>query len=255
MKINQIVFSPTGGTLKAADILTAKLGSGINRIDLTDPKGSFSALNSESGDLALIAVPSYGGRVPALAAERLSQIKGNSALCVLVCVYGNRDYDDTLVELKDIAEKSGFRVISAVAAIAEHSIVRQYAAGRPDSKDEEELQGFAEKISEKIKKGVDRNDDLKIRGNRPYKKSGRGGLVPKADSKCTGCGLCAEKCPSQAISRDDLKSADSEKCIHCMRCISICPQSARKANGAAVSAIALALKLVCSERKNNELYI
>ncbi|MCD8238848.1 MAG: 4Fe-4S binding protein [Clostridiales bacterium] len=239
----------------AADILTPKLGNDKNKIDLTDPKGGFSAINSESSDLAVIAVPSYGGRVPALAAERLAEIKGNNALCVLVCVYGNRDYDDTLAELKDIAEKSGFRVISAVAAVAEHSIVRQYAAGRPDSKDEAELQGFAEKILEKIKTDVDEMTDLEIPGNRPYKKSGKGGLVPKADSSCTGCGLCAEKCPSQAISRNDPKSTDGEKCIHCMRCISICPQSARKVSKAAVSAIALALKLVCSDRKNNELFI
>ncbi len=195
MKINQIVFSPTGGTLKAADILTAKLGNDINRIDLTDSKCNFSALNSKVGNLAVIAVPSYGGRVPALAAERLSQIKGNNAICVLVCVYGNRDYDDTLVELKDIAEKSGFKVIAAVAAVAEHSIVRQYAAGRPDSKDEAELQGFAEKISEKIKKGIDRNDDLKMQGNRPYKKAEREGLFPKQTASVQAAAYVQKNAP------------------------------------------------------------
>ncbi|MCD7855217.1 MAG: 4Fe-4S binding protein [Clostridiales bacterium] len=255
MKIYKIVFSPTGGTEKDVDFLTAKAGSDVNKVDLADPNCDFKALNLGCEDLAFIAVPSYGGRVPALATERLSQIEGNNAYCVLVCVYGNRAYEDTLVELKDAAEKSGFRVVSAVAAVAEHSIVRQYAAGRTDSKDEAELNSFGEKILEKIKSGVDEKTDLEIPGNRPYKKSGKGGLVPKADSKCNGCGLCAEKCPSQAISRDDPKSTDGEKCIHCMRCVSVCPQSARKVNKAAVSAVALALKLVCSDRKNNELFI
>lgn len=96
---------------------------------------------------------------------------------------------------------------------------------------------------------------LHIPGNRPYKKYGKGGLIPKADDRCTGCGLCAEKCPAQAISKENPKNTDSEKCIYCMRCVSQCPQSARKVNEAAVLAIAQAIKETCSVRKNNELYI
>ncbi len=255
MKINQIVFSPTGGTQRVADALTSELGNDINKIDLTNPKGDFSSLNIGRDDIAVIAVPSYGGRVPSLAAERLSKINGNQALCVVACVYGNRAYEDTLLELKDIAEKSGFTVISAVAAAAEHSIVRQYASGRPDSRDKEELRGFAVKILEKIKNGTSNTSVLHIPGNRPYKKFGGGGQTPKADDRCVECGLCAENCPAQAISKDNIKSADSEKCILCMRCVARCPRSARKISEAAVSAIAQAIKKACSERKSNELYI
>ena len=72
--------------------------------------------------MAVIAVPSYGGRVPGTAAGRLGAIRGNGARAVLVCVYGNRAYEDTLVELQDIAKQAGFRVTAAVAAVAEHSI-------------------------------------------------------------------------------------------------------------------------------------
>lgn len=96
---------------------------------------------------------------------------------------------------------------------------------------------------------------LQIPGNYPYKRAGGAGLVPKADKKCTNCGLCAENCPAQAISKDNLKAADSKKCISCMRCVVKCPQSARKVNGAMVSVAALAMKKACSTRKENELYI
>lgn len=87
-----------------------------------------------------------------------------------------------------------------------------------------------------------------------YKKAGGVPLVPKADGKCTGCGLCAEGCPAGAISREGLKTADSRKCIACMRCVARCPQSARKVNGALVSAASLAIKKACSERKEAELF-
>lgn len=253
MSVFQIVFSPTGGTQKVADTITLKWDKPARKIDLSDPKTDFAAISLEKEDIAVIAVPSFGGRVPALAVERLEKIHGNGAMCVAVCVYGNRAYEDTLIELNDAAAKSGFQVIAGIAAIAEHSIMHQYATGRPDEEDRTQLQGFAEKILEKIS-----NADMsapQIPGNRPYKKAGGAGLVPKADHKCNVCGLCAEKCPAQAISRENPRETDGKKCISCMRCISVCPQSARKVNSAMVSVAAMAIKKACSEKKSNELFL
>ncbi len=252
MKVSQIVFSPTGGTGKVAEVITQAWGMSVTKIDLSNAETDYSSLRLEKEDIAIIAVPSYGGRVPSLAAQRISNIHGNHTPCVIVCVYGNRAYEDTLVELNDVAEKSGFKVI---AAIAEHSIIHQYAAGRPDTKDRSELSGFAKEILEKINSDSTQFPTLQIPGNRPYKKAGGAGLVPKAGNECTNCGLCAKQCPTQAISKENLKVADSKKCISCMRCVVQCPHSARKVNGAMVSVAALAIKKACSVRKGNELYI
>lgn len=141
----------------------------------------------------------------------------------------------------------------AGAAIAEHSIARQFATGRPDAEDQLQLQKFAEKIRTKL--AADETAEPAIPGNRPYKKGGGAGLVPKPTEDCVKCGLCAAKCPVQAIDPADPKKVDSEACISCMRCISICPHSARKANGVMLAAVGTMLKKVCSERKECELYI
>ena len=253
MNIAEIVFSPTGGTQRVADIIGEALKGRIRKVDLSDPKEDFDRVSLENEDLSLIAVPSFGGRVPALATERLEKIRGNNVPCVIVCVYGNRAYEDTLIELEDSAKKCGFKVIAGVAAIAEHSIMHQYATGRPDGQDRGQLEDFAGKILEKLDK-----EDFStpaIPGNRPYKKAGGGAMVPKADSKCNFCGTCAESCPAEAISIENPKETDSKKCISCMRCIAVCPQSARKLNSALVAAAALAMKKVCSVRKDNELFI
>lgn len=255
MKVTEIVFSPTGGTGKVAEIITNAWGLSVNKIDLTNAETDYSSLSLGKDDLAIIAVPSYGGRVPNLAVQRICNIKGNHIPCVIVCLYGNRAYEDTLVELNDISEKSDFKVIAAIAAIAEHSIMHQYAAGRPDTKDESELTSFAEKILEKINSDYTEFSTLQIPGNRPYKKSGGASLVPKANNDCTNCGNCAKKCPAQAISKENLRVADSKKCISCMRCVVQCPYSARKVNEAMVSVVSLAIKKACSVRKANELYI
>lgn len=253
MKIYEITFSPTGGTQKAAELLTKALNGEHTAVDLTDSGTDFSAVSFSPEDVAVIAVPSYGGRVPAVATERLGTMNGSGARAVLVCVYGNRAYEDTLAELEDTAKQAGFRVIAAVAAIAEHSIARRYAAGRPDAEDEKQIQAFAARIQEKLTSGD--CGEPEIPGNRPYRKAGGSGLVPKPTKECTGCGLCAEKCPVQAIDREDPKLTDKDKCISCMRCVSICPRSARKVSPVMLTAVDVALKKVCSDRKEGELYI
>ncbi len=255
MKYVKIIFSPTGGTQKVADTIAEEWGKHTDSVDLTDAANDFSKVGLQESDIVLVAVPSYGGRVPGLAAERLRQIHGNHARCILVCVYGNRAYEDTLVEMQDIAEKCGFRVVAAIAAIAEHSIMHQYAAGRPDAQDVVELQGFAKKIMEKLQNHDMELQTFTIPGNRPYKKAGGVGMVPKAGKNCVSCGLCAQVCPAQAISRENIKTADPEKCISCMRCVVRCPESARKVNGVMVSAAALAMKKVCTVKKENELFL
>lgn len=248
MNVVEIIFSPTGGTQKVAHLIGTHWSENTVTIDLSDANTDFSKCAISSEDPVLVAMPSFGGRAPAVAMERLKQIPGNGANCTLVCVYGNRAYEDTLVEMEDAAKQCGFRVIAAVAAVAEHSIIPQYAAGRPDASDEEQLAAFAAQIAGK-------NSELtSLPGNRPYKKAGGAGLVPKVTRDCVKCGLCAEKCPVQAIDAASFV-ADPKTCISCMRCVRQCPQSARKVSGAMVSIAAMAIKKACSVRKSNELYL
>lgn len=254
MRYTQVIFSPTGGTRRTAEIMTAEWSSSVETVDLCDSADDFSKYSFAPEDVVLIALPSYGGRVPSIAAERLSQMKGNSANCVLLCVYGNRAYEDTIVEMEDIAKKCGFTVAAAVAAVAEHSIMHQFAAGRPDAKDKQELRAYAGTILEKVKTGSSETA-VKVPGDRPYKKAGGAGLVPKAAKNCTNCGLCAKQCPVQAIDRGNIKKTDAGKCISCMRCVVKCPHSARKVNKGMVAAASLAMKKACSVRKDCELFI
>ncbi len=254
MSVYNLIFSPTGGVKRVADIFTHSFCSGHTAIDLTARSKDFSSFAFHKEDVCIVSVPSYGGRVPDAARTRLRQMKGNDASAILIVVYGNRAYDDTLTELQDTLTDSGFSCIGAITAIAEHSIMRQFASGRPDTRDEKELAEFARTVRSRMSSDTG-SDRLHLPGNRPYREYGGVPMKPQTKKSCTRCGFCAEKCPVGAIDSNDPSRTDTDRCISCMRCIAICPKNARSVSKALLAAGSIKLKKVCSDYKKNELFL
>lgn len=252
MRIHQITFSPTGGTKKVADALRIGFGTETTVTDLCLKEEHITLPKIATDDFVVIAMPVFAGRVPALAVERLRRIASNHAMCVIVAVYGNRAYDDALLEMQDVATGMGFRVIAAIGAIAEHSIARTYATGRPDAEDCEVLAGYAAEIMRKIEANGDFTP-LSLPGNRPYRPSNVGPF-PEANDQCNNCGTCASLCPANAIPTDNIHCVDKNACISCMRCVSVCPTKARGV-GPVVTMVTEKLRPLCTARKSNELFI
>lgn len=249
MHLYEITFSPTGGTQKCADLIAQGWEQESVKLNLLKP---VSPVVFEPDDICLVAMPVFVGRIPAVAAERLSVLQGNGAKAVLIAVYGNRLVEDALVEMEDLLKAQGFRVVAGVEAVAEHSLVRQFAAGRPDDMDATELTAFAKEIREKLDAGHLECPNLP--GNRPYREAGPG-LKPFANDRCIECGLCAVECPVGAISVTNLRSEDMDKCISCMRCVAVCPEHARQNDPERLDALAQHLAPVCTKRRDNQLYI
>lgn len=213
-------FSPTGGTKKVADAIAAGFGTPVVEMDLT--KADASVTLGEK-DALMAVLPVYAGRVPQISLKRLSVLKANGQKAVAVVVYGNREFDDALLETKHALEANGFQVIAAAAFIAEHSIVRSIASGRPDAEDKALCRQFAADVMAKL------NDPIPVNvpGNDPYVDLKPSAFHPAADETCVKCGICAEKCPVGAIPLDNPSETQGDVCINCMRCVQICPVSSR----------------------------
>lgn len=254
MRTYQIVFSPTGGTEKVAALFTQALCPHSTKIDLTNRTLDFSGFRFTEKDVCVVAVPSYSGRVPAPAAGRIACMQGNGARAILMAVYGNRAIEDTLVELADILTAAGFVCVAGVAAVAEHSMLRQFAAGRPDETDAAQLAGFARQVSRALADpGFVPGPSLP--GNRPYRKVGPRNTAPLAGAECVGCGTCAALCPVGAIPPQAPSHTDTTLCISCMRCVAVCPQQARHVQASVLAASAQRLEKACAGRKPNELFL
>ena len=228
--IRSFFFSPSGTTKKVAELLSSEIDKEVQLYDLTlnDPS---ETENFSEKDLFLFLAPVYGGRIPAMLRERIKNIKGKGQKSVVVVVYGNRDYDDALLELSDFVKEQGFEIVAAGAFIAQHCIFPKVATNRPDDQDISKIKQFAKQVKSSLKS--DKTLPLeKIKGNRPYKKAGAVPIHPEADKKkCNECGTCIEECPTGAIDKTNPLLTDNTICISCCRCINICPSNARSFQG------------------------
>ena len=192
--------------------------------------------------------------MPAVALKRLSQIKGTQQPAVAVVVYGNRAYDDALLELKESLEANSFCPLAAGAFIAEHSIVRSIAAGRPNEDDLRAAEHFGFDVKRKLRQCVSFNP-ISVPGNHPYREYKGLAFHPKAGKGCTQCGQCSNLCPVGAIPVESPADTDISKCITCMRCVSICPRNARVLPMPALLASTSMLKLSASTPRTPEVFI
>lgn len=249
--IYSIHYSPTGGCKTVSDVIASALDERFVCVDLMNknmPHHTFS-----KSDLCVIAVPAFGGRMPKHAEEKLRLLKSDGAFAVLVAVFGNRAADDTLAELDDVAVSVGFSPVAYIEAVAEHSLVRTFGAGRPNENDRSQLEDFAKQILKKL----ERNDVTapRIFKSRPYKEYKPSAMTVQVDDTCISCGKCASECPTDAIPHDNVKAVDAQKCFSCMHCTSVCPVNARHNAESVTNALYERLRDRCSEAKENKLYI
>lgn len=228
-----VFFSPTHTSAKVARAVGEGIGMGRRiETDLTLDENTSPILISDA--LTVIAVPVYGGRVAPVALQRLKRLKGHNAPVILLSVYGNRDYEDALVELRDTAVELGFTPLSAGAFIGEHSYSRPdmpVAAGRPDADDLQKAAQFGRESLKKLQESTFPLQPFFIKGNFPYKPLPAGNnATPVCNDQCFTCGNCIEVCPTHAIhlSEDGSRiETIAERCIRCCACVKECPNGAR----------------------------
>jgi len=270
--VSCVFFSPTGTTKTIIEnIAQGMQAERIEMMDCTNRSQRNGASFVFKNDMVIFATPVYYGRIPEEVVPFLKTLCAQNTPVVLVVVYGNREYEDALLELHEISVAQGFIPVAGGAFIAEHSYSlssRPIAHGRPDLSDIEKAKEFGSKIKEKFKIIDNLNDTEKINvpGNIPYLiphnlnkiKQARSTLsfTPETDAdKCTQCSLCAEVCPTEAIDPDDVSKINKWECLICFACIKNCPSQAKQMTDPHFNEAIQQLQIACQIRKEPEIYL
>lgn len=272
-KVNAVYISPTGNVKKvtsaiaerAAKVLDVPLGSD----DFTLPETRGSVRNYEPDELVIFGTPVYAGRVPNKFLPFVQELfKADGALAVPVVCFGNRNFDNALIELRNQLELNGFHTIAGAGVVTEHVFSDQLAPGRPDGSDMEQLKKFAEEIAAKTS-SIDADNipaPITVRGDDPVGPyytplgiDGKPAVFLKAKPKtkediCTGCGTCVKTCPMGSISAED-PSQVTGICIKCHACIKKCPTGAKYFDDPAFLSHVEMLRSNYSRRSESELFL
>jgi ferredoxin/flavodoxin len=230
-KTHLIYFSATGTTKKLVQTFGEALGKDCASLDLLrHPLTQELAFSPD--EAVVVGVPVYSGRAAPIALESIEHMRGSSTPAAILVAYGNRAYDDALLELKDCLEERGFVVAAAGAFVARHAVFPRYAIGRPDESDLAILRALAGKFAEKIADASRlKPGSLEVNGKRPYRKPVDMTLYPRANDSCIGCGACAALCPAKVINPENPRAKPAKGCLSCAACIHVCPQHARSFGG------------------------
>lgn len=231
-KIVITCFSPTGNSRKYASLLAEKIKLPFEIVDLTKKENRQNELFFSNENIVLFSAPVYAGRLPNI--NLFQNVKGNNTPAVCLVTYGNRDYDDALLELKNVCQQNGFSVLAAGAFIGEHTFSKYVGADRPNENDILKIEKLAQYINDCIEKNEFQNKSFTIKGNVNYCEHKNIAFAPQPNGNCSQCGSCAKKCPVGAIDEKTLLS-DNKKCISCFACVKGCTKNARTVNNPLLS--------------------
>lgn len=245
-----VCFSARGTTMRYCEAVGKVLGT--QKVLNWVRKEDRVPLSLSEKDILIFACPVYGGFIPSVCRDSIDLLKGQFTPALILAVYGNRHYDNALVQMQCLLEERGFAVKAAAALVAEHSIFPSVARGRPDGNDLLQAEEFAFCASrcltskQKISLPGDRNAD-----SHSFKGAA---FHPAADGQCTHCMKCVSVCPLGAISQDSPETCLEDLCISCGACIEACPCGARKHRNAEYGAAQAAFAMKYSARRENEFF-
>ena len=245
-KVYGVYFSPVKNTANVVKTIVQNLGEELNlpveMIDFTTPEKRNVTWSFKEDELVVFGTPTFAGRIPNKILPYVQTLfEGEETLAIPVVTFGNRSFDNSLIEVKNELEDHNFKTFAAAAVACEHSFTDKLAKERPDQEDIRQLAGFIREVVELLRdtKGKEEiispvmvpGDDPLTSYYIPLGVDGQPVQFLKAKPKtreedCDHCGICAAACPMAAIDFSDETKVPGT-CIKCQACVKLCHSGAK----------------------------
>lgn len=264
MNVAIIIFSPTGGTLRAGIMLEKCLTGknitvqliNITRSKIFKDKNIKSYLKEIIGehDILCIGSPVYAHHLHYNIKKIIKSLprtgNGWGGLAVPFVTYGGINSGVALLEASRLLKRSGRKVISGMKLNAEHCMTKlkeigiKLNADMPGNEALPEIQKLADRMLYACRENKNTYEyitkkfnyqsvKVRIKASLIFReKFWQRYMYPKLlidYSKCTNCGKCVMVCPVQRIEING-KGPEIPKgnpgCIHCASCCTACPNAA-----------------------------
>ena len=262
MKIAIVVFSPSGNTLKVAEMLEMRLNDGKNNVqivNLTRNKDLFKKRkfkqflmeNVMEHDILCVGSPVYAHHLHYNMQDLMKSLptpgNGWGRLAVPFVTYGGINSGIALQEAAKLLKKTGRTPIAGMKIESEHCLtkLKQITTKVNNGMPGEEINHLLNELVNKICSfghNGDRKDvsdefcyqswKTRIKAKILFReKIWQRYLYPKVifnSDQCKVCGKCSRVCPVQRIEMTKHGPTIPEgnpECIHCGSCVSVCPSN------------------------------
>ncbi len=220
-------FTGTGNSYAAAMQLQYRLGGKL--INITDcmQKGSFTFDIDENESVGIVCPVYYGG-LPSIVNDFISNLELTKRPLYLygLLTYGGRLFGAGEVFTSRLAEK-GYQVSAVWSVTMPANFAILYEPTNEEKADvildeaDDELDGIIEKIKAREEAKADDPDKLKeSEKHYPMYNEMRKTGPFYTDDSCIGCGICAGRCPINAIEmKDGTPTWVKDTCVFCMSCL------------------------------------
>ena len=229
-----LYFSGTGNSKYVAKRIADALGDEI--VNLNDRIKSSDTSPVETGERLIVVTPTYAWRIPRVVRDWLLKMELRGAKqvwFVMTCggEIGNADrYNRELCAEKAISCMGTAQIIMPENYIAMFGVPQADEARRIVAKAEPDIDRAIAALREGLPFPPTRNNLYDRLMSGPVNPLFYSCFVKDraftAGPACTGCGLCAKRCPTNNISLRNGRPVWGGSCTHCMACICYCPTRA-----------------------------
>lgn len=229
-----LYFSGTGNSRYVAGRVARALGEPLCSLNERIKAGDYSPV--ETGEQLMVVTPTYAWRIPRLVGDWLQKTKFPGTKRVWFLMTCGSEIGNAEKYNRVLSREMGLSYMGTAQVVMPENYIALFRV--PGVEESRQIVARAEPDIDRAIAALAAGETFAPPRNNLYDRVVSGPVNPvfyalvvkdrafAAGATCTGCGRCAQLCPTNNIVLRSGKPVWGGNCTHCMACISYCPTEA-----------------------------